>query len=335
MRRSKIVNHIIEELFKYSNDLIQEEREKIDKDLASEIKNIENDMERRGIVNSGLWYSKRIEVNLNAFEKFIRFIVESDLKNFPLPKTKIVYEKIYERATRGLKGEYPFGIRNIINQMKRNKEGQSFLDSIEKSIQGKMIYLDSIVKREIRKDKEREKFNKSFEKDNYNLLKKIADELDEINIFFNKRYGGKKRLFTYLEYKFWFEVNKPCVTKDNFKNRIGYLSNLINEIKKDPIKDIIGEIESKGNQEPGSIIYLEELLKDKFSDKDSESIISCFRRILRIRANLFHKETRDIIEALNGFKLDYPIEDYQFTFNIIINTFANQISKLHNIFSSK
>ena len=335
MRRSKIVNHIIGKLFKYSSDLIQDKREEIDKDLAREIKNIEHDFERRGIENSGLWYSKRIEVNLNAFEKFIRFRVESDLKNFPLAKTKIVYEKIYERATGGLKGEYPFGTRNIINQMKRNKVKQSFLDSTEKSIQAKMSYLESIVKREIRKDKEREKFNKSFEKGNYNLLKKIADELDEINIFFNKRYGGKKRLFTYLEYKFWFEVNKPCVTKDNFKNCIGYLSNLINEIKKDPIKNIIGEIESKGNQEPGSIIYLEELLKEKFPGKDSESIISCFKGILTIRAKLFHKETKEIIEALNVFKLDYPIEDYQFTFNIIINNFANQISKLHNIFSLK
>jgi hypothetical protein len=80
---------------------------------------------------------------------------------------------------------------------------------------------------------------------------------------------------------------------------------------------------------------LEKLLKDKFPDKDSESIISCFRRILKIRASLFHKETIDIIEALNGFELDYPIEDCQFTFNIIITNFANQISKLHNIFSSK
>ncbi len=329
------MNHIPDKLFKYSNDLIQDKREEIDKDLASEIKKIENDMERRDIVNSGAWYSKRIEANLNAFEKFIRFRVESDLKNFPKAKTKIVYEKIYERATGGLKGEYPFGTRNIINQMKRNNEGQSFLDSIKKSIQAKMDYLESIVKREIRKDKEREKFNKSFEKDNYNLLKKIADELDEINIFFNKRYGGKKRLFTYLEYKFWFEVNKPCVTKKDFKNSIGYLSNLINEIKKEPIKDIIGEIESKGNQKPGSIIYLEELLKEKFIGEDSDSIVSCFKGILTIRANLFHKETRDIIEALKEFKLDYHIEDYQFAFNTIINTFANQISKLHNIFSSK
>jgi len=335
MRRSKIVNHGIEELFKYSNDLIQDEREKIDKDLASEIEKIEHDMERRGIVNSVLWYSKRIEANLNAFEKFIRFRVESDLKYFPKQKTEIVYKKIYDRATGGLKGEYPFGTRNIIIQMKRNKEDQSILDSIKKSIQAKMDYLESIVKREIRKDKEREKFDKSFEKDNYNLLKKIANELDEINIFFNKRYGGKKRLFTYLEYKFWFELNKPCVTKKDFKNSIGYLSNIINEIKKEPIKDIIGEIESKGNQKPGSIIYLEELLKGKFPGEDSDSIISCFKGILTIRANLFHKETRDIIEALKEFKLDYHIEDYQFAFNTIIDTFANQISKLHNIFSSK
>lgn len=329
------MNHIIEKLFKYSNDLIQEEREKIDKDLASEIKNIENDMERRGIVNSGSWYSKRIEANLNAFEKFIRFIVDSDLKNFPLPKSEIVYEKIYKRGTGGLKGEYPFGTRNIINQMKRNKVKQSILDSTEKNIQEKMNYFDSIVKREIRKDKEREKFNKSFEKDNYNLLKKIANELDEINIFFNKRYGTRKGLFTYWEYKFWFEVNKPCMTKDNFKNCIGYLSNLINEIKKEPIKNIIGKIESKGNQKPGSRIYLGELLKEKFPGEDSEGIISCFKGILTIRAKLFHKETKDIIEALNELELDYPIEDYQFTFNIIINNFANQISKLHNIFSSK
>ncbi len=329
------MNHSIEELFKYSNDLIQDEREKIDKDLENETKKVVNDLERRGILYSGIRYSKLIEVNLNVFEKFIRFRVESDLKNFPLSKTKIVYEKIYERAAGGLKGEYPFYIRNIIDDMKRNKAEQSFLDSTEKSIQEKMIYLESIVKREIRKDKEREKYNKSFEKDNYNLLKKIANELDEINVFFNKRYGAKKGLFTYWEYKFWFEVNKPCVTKDNFKNCIGYLSNLINEIKKEPIKNIIGEIESKSNQEPGSIIYLEELLKEKFPGEDSESIISCFKGILTIRAKLFHKETKAIIEALNGFNLDYHIEDYQFAFNTIINTFANQISKLHNIFSSK
>jgi len=329
------VNHIIEKLFKYSNDLIQDKREEIDKDLAREIKNIEHNLERRGIENSGAWYSKRIEANLNAFEKFIRFRVESDLKYFPKQKTEIVYRKIYDRATGGLKGEYPFGTRNIINQMKRNKEEQSILDSIKKSIQTKMDYLESIVKREIRKDKEREKFNKSFEKNNYNLLKKIANELDEINIFFNKRYGGKKRLFTYLEYKFWFELNKPCVTKKDFKNSIGYLSNLINGIKKDQIARIIGEIRDGDNQDLRSISYLEKLLKDNFSDKESESIISCFRRILRIRANLFHEETRNIIEALNGLKLDYPIEDYQFTFNVIINNFANQISKLHNIFSSE
>jgi len=329
------VNRIIEKLFKYSNDLIQDKREEIDKDLAREIKNIEHNLERRGIENSGAWYSKRIEANLNAFEKFIRFRVESDLKYFPKQKTEIVYRKIYDRATGGLEGEYPFGTRNIINQMKRNKEEQSILDSIKKSIQTKMDYLESIVKREIRKDKEREKFNKSFEKDNYNLLKKIANELDEINIFFNKRYGGKKRLFTYSEYKFWFELNKPCVTKKDFQNSIGYLSNLINGIKKDQIARIIGEIRDGDNQDLRSISYLEKLLKDNFSNKESESIISCFRRILRIRANLFHKETRNIIEALNGFKLDYPIEDYQFTFNIIINTFANQINKLHNIFSSK
>jgi len=329
------MNQTIEELFKYSNDLIAEEREKIDKDLASEIKKIEDDLAKRNMLNSGLWYSKRIEVNLNAFGKFIQFRVESDLKNFPLPKTEIVYEKIYERATGGLKKGYPFGIRNIIDEMKRNKIPQSLLDSTEKNIQDKMIYLDSIVKREIRKDKEREKFSKSFEKDNYNLLKIIANELDEINIFFNKRYGAKKGLFTYWEYKFWFEVNKPCVTKDDFKNCSGYLSNFINGVKKDQIVKIIGRIKGKDSQEPKSISYLEKLLKDKFPDKGSESIISCFRRILIIRANLFHKETKYIIEALNELKLDYPIEDYQFTFNIIIANFANQINKLHNIFSLK
>ncbi len=335
MRRTKIMNHIIEKLFNYSNDLIQEEREKIGKDLENEIKKVVNDLERRGILCSGIRYSKLIKVNLNALEKFIRFRVKSDLESFPLPKTKIVYEKIYERATGGLKGEYPFGIRNIIDDMKRNKAKQSFLDSTEKNIQEKIINLGSIVKREIRKDKEREKFNKSFEKDNYKLLKRIANELDEINIFFNKRYGAKKGLFAYWEYKFWFEINKSFVTKDDFENCIKYLSNLINGIKKKQIVRIIGEIRGKDNQEPRSIIYLEKLLKDNFPDKDSESIISCFKRIITIRNNLFHQETRNIIEALNGFKIDYPIEDYQFTFNIIINTFANQISKLHDIFSSK
>ena len=329
------MNHISEELFQYSNDLIAEEREKIDKDLAKEIKKIEDDLAKRNMLNTGTWYSKRIEVNLNAFEKFIQFRVESDLKDFPLSKTESVYGKIYERATGGLKEGYPFGIRNIIDEMKRNKVEQSFLDSTEKSIRDKMIYLESIVKREIRKDKEREKFNKSFEKDNYNLLKKIANELDEINIFFNRRYSTVEGLFNYWEYKLWFEVNKPVVTKNDFKNSIEYLSNLINGIKKDQIERIIGKIKTKNNQEPKSISYLEKLLKDKFLDKDPEGIIKCFRRILTIRANLSHKETKYIIEALNELKLNYPIKDYQFTFYIIIDNFADQIGKLWSIFSLK
>jgi len=329
-------NNSIEELFQYSNDLIQEKREEIDKDLASKIKNIEHNLEKLGLVEkSGAWYTKRIEANLNAFEDFIRFRVKSDLMNFPVAKTEMVYEKIYERATAGLKGRYPFGIPNIIEEMKRNKAEAELLNSTEKRLQGKMIYLDSLVKREIRKDKTREQFNKSFEKDNYKLIKKIADDLDQINILFNKRYGSTEGLFNYWEYKFWFEINKPCLTKDDFKNHIEYLSNLVNGIGKAQIEKIIGKIKDEHDQNPRSISYLEKLLQDKFSDKDSENIISCFRGILKIRANLVHKEGRDIVKALNRFKLDYPIKDYQFAFNIIINTFANQISELNEIFDSK
>lgn len=311
--------------------LVQDEREKIDKELAKKIKKVKDNYDERGLYKTGMRYTEEIKVNLNAFEKFIRFRVESDLKNFPIQKTEVVYEKIYERAIGGSKVEYPFGIRGIIEEIKRNDKDTRLLKHFQKVIKEKIDYVSSIVTREIAKDKERERFKRSFEKDNYKMLKTIASTLDEINILFNEKYVGKKGLFVFWEYKLWFEINKPCVTMIDFKNSMDLLSRLINGLNKENLKKIVGEI--KDNL--GSIYQLEKLLKDNFPNKDSKNIISCFRRILTIRNNLLHKKTKDIIKALKELNLNYPITDYQFAFNVIITDFFNQIDNLHNILSIK
>lgn len=327
------------ELFKYSDLLYTKEAEKIHTDLNDKERNANNEFERRGMTNSELRYSELVNISLEAFDKLVKFRVRSDLEKFPLPITYSVYEKIIERSESIIYCDYPMNTRQIFDKLKREKNNSNLLENLKSSLANKKRQLSSWVKREIEIHKEKAKYEKYYDNDYSNnlhkILEKIANKLDEINVSYNERFSikGKKekklgRLFKVPENKYWFTLNKPCNTEAEFKYLIGMLSFLIDRMNVNIMKEEVGELEIQG-----SINYLEKVLENNFKENDTSLIISSLRRIKKIRSytNPYHPEKPEFKKAINELGLEWPIKDYQYTFNVIILDFLKAIDNLSEI----
>ncbi|MCK4377152.1 MAG: hypothetical protein KAV97_02955 [Actinomycetia bacterium] len=329
-----MVNYNIKEPFKLADLLYIKECEKIHTDLDNKIRNVKNDFERRGMTNSGLRYSELVKVRLEAFEKLVKFRVQSDLENFSLPITNSVYEKILKKSESIIKNDYPMGISITLEELKRNKMNSGLLEALKDLITNKKNVLLSWVKREIEIHKEKIKFTKSYKNSLYEILKKIAYKLDDINNSFNARFNIDDKeqgiLFKVQENKYWFILNEPCNTDVEFKHLIGELSFIIDKMNVKIMKKNISILPSNNL---GSINYLEKLLKEHFNKDNTSSIINCFRRIKKIRSytNPYHPEKPEFKKAINELGLEWPITDYQYTFNAIILDFLNAINTLCEI----
>lgn len=88
----------IKKLFDYSDLLVIKKTKKVLRDLEQDKKNIINEMERRGLINSGLLFKKLIDRDLEAVEEIVNYQVGCDLNEISLPLTKDISDKIYLRA---------------------------------------------------------------------------------------------------------------------------------------------------------------------------------------------------------------------------------------------
>jgi len=329
----------INERFKYSDLLYMKEAEKTHADLNEKERQVNNEFERRGMTNSGFRHSKLLNMNLEAFDKLVKFKVQSDLEKYPLPITHSVYEKIIERSKILICCDLPMNTRKIFEKLEREKNNLNLLEDLKNSLANKKGQLLSWVKREIEIHKEKAKYEKSFNDDHSNnlnkILEKIANKLDEINISYNVRFNmkGKRKaklgkLFKVPENKYWFNLNKPCNTEVEFKYLIGLLSLLIDRMNENIIKEEVGKLKIHG-----SINYLEKVLEKYFKESDTSSIISSLRRVKTIRnyTNPYHPEKPEFKKAINELGLDWPIKDYQYTFNVIILDFYKAINSFSEI----
>ena len=332
-------NGNIDELFKYSDLLYVKEAEKVNTDLNKKERQVNNEFERRGMTNSGFRQSKLLNINLEAFDKLVKFRVQSDLEKFPLPITYSVYEKIIERSESVISCDFPMNTRQIFEKLERQKDNLNLVEDLKNLLANKKSQLLCWVKREIEIHKEKVKYEKSFDGDNSNnlhkIIEKIANKLDEINISYNVRFNikGKRKeklgkLFKMPENKYWFAINKPCNTEVEFKYLIGLLSLLIDRMNEDIMKEEVGKLEIQG-----SVNYLEKVLEKYFTASDMSSIISSLKRVKKIRSytNPYHPEKPEFKKAINELGLEWPIKDYQYTFNVIILDFFKAIDNLSEI----
>ena len=105
----------IKRLFDYSDLLVIKKTKKVLRDLEQDKKNIINEMERRGLINSGLLFKKLIDRDLESVEEIVNYQVDCDLNEISVPLTKDISDKIYLRAKTNTEN----GL-NILNGTLRN-----------------------------------------------------------------------------------------------------------------------------------------------------------------------------------------------------------------------
>ena len=100
----------IKTVFAYADSLVLEKNKKVSRVLEKDKNNIRNEMERRGLTNSGILYSRLIDRELEAVEEIVKYQVSCDLNKLSASFTKDISNKIYLRAESLAKGKL-----NILN----------------------------------------------------------------------------------------------------------------------------------------------------------------------------------------------------------------------------
>ena len=94
----------IKTLFDYTDSLVLKKIKEVRKVLEKDKNNIKNEMERRGLTNSGLLYNKLIDRESEAIEEIVKYQVSCDLNELSAFLTKDISDKIYLRAKNLAKG---------------------------------------------------------------------------------------------------------------------------------------------------------------------------------------------------------------------------------------
>jgi hypothetical protein len=185
----------IKKIFDYSDLLIIKKTKKVLRDLEEDKKNIINEMERRGLLNSGLLFKKLIDRDLESIEEIVNYQVDCDLNEISLPLTKDISDKIYLRtktcAENGL---------NILNSTLRKYErywnnNERLTISMKNQYNNKIAHILDDARLEI------EIHQKKFEMEISNHKKiKVIDNITNNNQESNKIEEDNKEPKIFLSY---------------------------------------------------------------------------------------------------------------------------------------
>jgi len=185
----------IKKIFDYSDLLVIKKTKKVLKDLEQDKKNIINEMERRGLINSGLLFKKLIDRDLESVEEIVNYQVDCDLNGISLPLTKDISDKIYLRAKTNAEN----GL-NILNGTLRNygrlwNKNENLIISMKSQYNNKIAHILDDARLEIKIHK------KKFEMEISNHKKiKVIDNITNKNQESNKIEENNKKPNIFLSY---------------------------------------------------------------------------------------------------------------------------------------
>jgi len=185
----------IKKLFDYSDLLVIKKTKKVLRDLEQGKKNIINEMERRGLINSGLLFKKLIDRDLEAVEEIVNYQVNCDLNEISLPLTKDISDKIYLRAKTNAEN----GL-NILNGTLRNygrlwNKNENLIISMKSQYNNKIAHILDDARLEIKIHQ------KKFEMEISNHKKiKVIDNITDNNQESNKIEENNKEPNIFLSY---------------------------------------------------------------------------------------------------------------------------------------
>jgi hypothetical protein len=191
----------IERLFDYSDLLVIKKTKKVLRDLEQDKKNIINEMERRGLINSGLLFKKLIGRDLESVEEIVNYQVDCDLNEISVPLTKDISDKIYLRAKTNAEN----GL-NILNGTLRNygrlwNKNENLIILMKSQYNSKIAHILDDARLEIKIHKKKFEMEISNHKkikvvdnitNNNQESNKIEENIKEPNIFLSYSHKNKE-----------------------------------------------------------------------------------------------------------------------------------------------
>jgi len=249
----------------------------------------------------------RINISRWALEKWgfgdIKFNNEAIVIAFPFA-VEFAYEKVNDGTLKDVEefvlslsagyDKYPYDLNKIKFQEIKDYEikFENETTSIDKKIEANKI-ADSIITC-------RDSINALFYEKHKNILLKLTQERSILQLF------------------------RSVNNEEEFKYAISALANLATDMNNELLRKVTGENEKN---ELKSIGLLENFLNK--IDDESNLIIEPLRNINRIRQSFpTHSDLTGIIKSLKFFGINYPIENYNNAWNILIENYKELLKKI-------
>ena len=164
--------------------------------------------------------------------------------------------------------------------------------------------------------------------------KRYADRIiylrDNINALCNAKLGN--RLLHLPQERAIMELYKNCSSHEEFTHRVSSLAELASSFNTDRIRTILKETD----QNLKSIALLERFLKIHCGLQNSDEIVEPLKNLNRFRQGypVHTDHAGGLIGAHTFFGLNYPIEDWEGSWQILIEHYMKFLERLLNIITN-
>lgn len=160
------------------------------------------------------------------------------------------------------------------------------------------------------------------------LAAAIIEMRDIINaVFYSK---NNQKLLLLNEERNLLDFFKPAITEEDFSHRIASLGQISRNLNVDVLRKLTSETDTSVK----SVQLLDKLLIT--IGQSDKSIIDTLKYLGRIRQGYpIHTDVAGIIEGLAYFKVNYPIEDYENAWKILLKSYLHSLKALYKIFSDE
>lgn len=156
---------------------------------------------------------------------------------------------------------------------------------------------------------------------------RIISLRDNINALCKEKLGN--RLLNLPQERAIIELIKTCSSHEEFSHRVSSLAGLASSLNIDLIRTIL----KNTDQSLKSIALLERFFKKHCGLQDSDKIIEPLKNLNRLRQGypVHTNHAGGVVEAHTFFGLNYPIEDWEGSWQILIEHYMKFLERLLSI----
>jgi hypothetical protein len=157
------------------------------------------------------------------------------------------------------------------------------------------------------------------------LAGSIIQLRDTINAVFYKQNSAKLLLLD--EERNLLDFFRPAYTEEEFSHRVASLGQVSRNLNTEVLRKLTGITDTNVK----SVQLLNHLLIKL--GKENKAIIDILKFLGRIRQGYpVHTDIAGVIEGLSYFSIDYPIENYEISWEILLTNYLKALSELNKIF---